>query len=301
MRIGFSLPQFGAMARQAEQVPRFARQAEALGADSLWIGDRLLAPVRPTVGYAGTDAIPPEFDSRLDPFALMTMAATVTERPLIGSNVLNAPWYPPALLERSLTTIDLLSKGRLLVGLGVGWSPEEFQAVGVPMDQRGVRLDECLDAMESLWTADPADPAEYQGRYWTVPATRAALRPARRPRPPVYLGGWAPAALRRVARRADGWLPATVPGAGAFDAAAVNGPLARIRGLAEEYGRDPGAIDTVLRINPTATASLDDIVTTIAQAGKETDVDHVFVDLMYLAGDVDHALELAEKVLSAAR
>ncbi|MFH9119694.1 TIGR03619 family F420-dependent LLM class oxidoreductase [Streptomyces globisporus] len=298
MRIGFTLPQFGAMARQAEQVPEFARQAELLGADSLWVGDRLLAPVRPTVGYAGTDTIPPEFNSRLDPFALMTIAATVTERPLIGSNVLNAPWYPPALLERSLTTIDLLSNGRLLAGLGIGWSPEEYRTVGIPMDQRGARLDECLEALDSLWTANPA---EYQGRYWTVPATRAALRPARQPRPPVFLGGWAPAALNRVARRADGWLPVTVPGAGAFDASAVNGPLARIRDLAEEYGRDPGTIDTVLRVNPTATASLDDIVTTIARTGKETDIGHVFVDLMYIAGDVDHALELAEKVLSAAR
>lgn len=298
MRIGFTLPQFGSMARQADQVAGFARQAEGLGADSLWVGDRLLAPVRPIVGYAGTDTIPEGFNRRLDPFALMTIAATVTERPLIGSNVLNATWYPPALLERSLTTIDLVSGGRLLAGFGVGWSPEEYQAVGLPMEKRGARLDESLDALEALWTTDPAF---YQGSYWTVPATHADLRPARKPRPPIYLGGAAPAALRRIARRADGWLPVAVPGAVVFDPASVNEPLARIRALAEGYGRDPGAVDVVLRINPTATASLDDIVATVVRAGDETDVDHVFVELMYIAEEVDQALELAGRILDAAR
>ncbi|MEU1297047.1 TIGR03619 family F420-dependent LLM class oxidoreductase [Streptomyces sp. NPDC005840] len=298
MLIGFSLPQFGAMAHQAELVPEFARRAEDLGADSLWVGDRLLAPVRPIVGYAGADTIPEGFNSRLDPFALLTVAATATRRALIGTNVLNAPWYPPALLERSLTTIDRLSGGRLLAGFGIGWSPEEYEAVGVPMASRGARLDESLDALESLWTADPA---EFHGRHWSVPATRAALRPARTPRPPVYLGGYAPAALDRIARRADGWLPVTVPGAAPFDPASVNGPLARIRDLAADHGRDPAAVDVVLRLNPQESATVDDVVATIARAGKETDVDHVFVELMYVAGDVEGALDFAARVLDRAR
>jgi probable F420-dependent oxidoreductase len=299
MRIGFTLPQFGALAHQPEQVAPFARQAEALGADSLWVADRLLAAVEPTVGYAGTDSIPPAFNARLDPFALLTVAATVTERVQVGSNVLNATWYPPALLARSLTTIDQLSGGRLIPGFGTGWSPEEYQAANIPMEDRGARLDESLDALEALWTTNPA---EYHGRFWTVPATHNDVRPVQRPRPPIYLAGFAPAALRRVARRADGWLPVTAPGAGEFDpAAAITGPLARIGGLAQEYGRDPAAIGAILRVYPVGTASLDDIVTTIVRTGRETDVDHVLVDLMNIAKDTDHALDLASRILESAR
>jgi alkanesulfonate monooxygenase SsuD/methylene tetrahydromethanopterin reductase-like flavin-dependent oxidoreductase (luciferase family) len=186
MRIGFTLPQMGALAHYPQQVTRFARQVEELGADSLWVGDRLLAPVHPTVGYGGGDnPIPRAFHSLLDPFVLLSIAAVSTERVQIGTNVLNAPWYPPAVLARSLTSIDLVSGGRLVPGLGVGWSPEEYVAVGVPMAQRGARLDECLDALEAYWSDNPA---EYHGTHWTIPATYADLKPVQHPRPPIYLG-----------------------------------------------------------------------------------------------------------------
>src|SRR4029077_5688473 len=133
-----------------------------------------LAAVNPTIGYNGADTFPPEFNAILDPFALLAVAATATERVQIGTNVLNAPWYPPVMLARSLTTIDQLSGGRLIPGFGAGWSPEEFQAVGIPVAERAARLDESLDALDALWTTDPA---EYHGRYWHVPATRAELKP----------------------------------------------------------------------------------------------------------------------------
>ncbi|MER6141657.1 TIGR03619 family F420-dependent LLM class oxidoreductase [Streptomyces sparsogenes] len=297
MRIGFALPQFGALAHHPEDVVRFARQAEELGAASLWVGDRLLAPVRPTVGYAGTDTIPPEFRVALDPFALLATAAAVTERVQLGSNVINAPWYPPAVLARSLTTIDALSAGRLLVGLGTGWSPEEYQAVNVPMTERGRRLDETLDILTAWWTTDPV---EHRGEHWTVPASHIDLKPAARPHPPVYLGGFVPTALNRVARRADGWLPIAVP-PGPFDPeAAVVRPMRRIRETAEREGRDPAALDVILRVNPTSAATAEDIVTVLARAEAEAGVRHAFVDLTYAAKDVDQALEEAGRVLDRA-
>ncbi|MFD8379631.1 TIGR03619 family F420-dependent LLM class oxidoreductase [Streptomyces sp. NPDC059679] len=297
MRIGFSLPQFGALAHRPEEVARFARQAEELGAASLWVGDRLLDPVDPTVGYAGADTIPPEFRTALDPFATLATAAAVTERVQLGSNVINAPWYPPAVLARSLTTIDAMSRGRLLVGLGTGWSPEEYEAVNIPMAERGRRLDEILDALTAWWTTNPV---EYRGEHWTVPASYIDLKPATRPHPPVYLGGWAPTALRRVARRADGWLPIVVPPA-PFDAqAAVIGPMTTIREAAEREGRDPAALDAILRVNPSSEATVRDITTVLARAEAEAGVDHAFVDLIYLAKDVDQALDLAQRILEGA-
>lgn len=298
MKIGFTLPQTGAAAAQASQVARYASEVEKLGADSLWVVDRLLSPVDPTVGYNGSDRLPPEFQQILDPFVLLSVAASATERVLIGSNVLNAPWYPPALLARLLTSLDVLSGGRLVPGFGTGWMPEEFEAVGVPMNERGARLDETLDALEQLWTADPA---EYDGKYWQVPATHSALKPVRRP--PVYLAGFAPAAMRRVARRADGWLPAVViPQMTDLDAA-VNQPLGVLREMAAEAGRDPATLDMILRIYPTERSEsvVDEVVDTIKRVEDQTEVRHVLVDLMYQADDVDGLLRRVAGVLSAAR
>ncbi|TQN28619.1 putative F420-dependent oxidoreductase [Haloactinospora alba] len=298
MRIGFTLPQMGALAHETHDVARFAREAERIGADSLWVGDRLLGPVNPSVGYFGSDSIPEEFHAVLDPFALMAVAATVTERVSVGANVLNAPWYAPAVLARSLTTIDRLSGGRLLPGFGTGWSPEEYQAAGVPMKERGARLDECLDALEVLWSENPA---QYEGKHWRVPATHSDLKPVQRPRPPVYLGAFAPAAMQRVARRADGWLPVVAPGTGPFDPTAITAPMADIRTRASEAGRDPAELGMVLRVYPTATASVDEIAEALVRAEREAGVDHAFVEMMNVATEVDGALELAERVLDTAR
>jgi probable F420-dependent oxidoreductase len=300
VRIGFTLPQMGALAHHPREVARFARQAEQLGADSLWVGDRLLAPVSPTVGYGADGTIPRSFHALLDPFVLLSIAAVSTERVQIGANVLNAPWYPPAVLARSLTSIDLVSGGRLVPGLGVGWSPEEYLAAGIPMAQRGARLDECLDALEAYWSDNPV---EYQGRHWTIPATYVDLKPVQHPRPPIYLGGYSPAAMRRAARRADGWLPVVRPDSGTweFSPTAVNGPVDHLRNLAADQGRDPSELDLILRVYPTAEGTVDRVVDAIAQSERHTPVRHAFVDLMEIAKDVDHALEIISQVLERSR
>jgi probable F420-dependent oxidoreductase len=298
MKIGFSLPQFGGHARHANEIASYARTAEELGADSLWTFDRLLAPVHPEVGYGGGDTpFPEEYHAILDPFVVLGVAASATERALIGSNIIVAPMYPPALLARSLLTIDQVSGGRLVAGLGLGWSPDEFAAAGIPLTERGRRFDEGLDALERLWTANPA---EYRGRYWQVPATYSALKPVKRP--PIYLGGgFAPAAMRRIALRADGWIPVVVlPGEVDLDAA-VNQPLARIRSLAAEVGRDKGELDVILRIVPVMRTEPAEIIGFIERVEKETTVRHVMVDLLSQTGDVASALEDIRTILSGVR
>jgi probable F420-dependent oxidoreductase len=288
----------GPLAHHPLEAGRFAEQAEDLGADSLWVGDRLLAPVNPTVGYGAGDTIPVAFHAVLDPFVLLSIAAARTERVQIGTNVLNAPWYPPALLARSLTSLDLVSGGRLIPGFGVGWSPEEYRAVGVPMKQRGARLDECLDALEAIWSSNPA---AYEGTYWSVPATYADLKPVQSPRPPIYLGGYSKTAMRRAALRADGWLPVHRPGAQDFDASAINIPMAEVKRIAAEEGRDPSQLGMILRVYPTADGSVEDVAESIVRAEQETEVDHCFVDLMNTAKDVDQALDVVNRVLELVR
>ena len=297
MRLGFALPQFGRLGARPGAVTEFAREAEALGADSLWVGDRLMAAVRPAIGYAGTDTMPVQFRSPMDPFAVLAAAAAVTERVLLGTSVLNAPFYPPATLARSLASIDVLSGGRLVPGFGLGWSPEEFEAVGVPMKQRGARLDECLDVLDSLWSQDIA---EHHGEHWDIAAIHSGLKPVQRPRLPVYLGGYAPAALRRLARRADGWLPAAVV-PGKFPADRIKQALAGIRAEAERLGRDPGEIDVILRINGTASATTAQLADAVVEASEQAGIDHSFVDLMYMTEDTGQALDFAAQVIDRAR
>ena len=303
MRLGFSLPQFGSMDRQFDQVARFAREAEGLGAGSLWVGDRVLAAVSPAVGYGGVgDSIPAQMRAALDPFVALSVAAAVTERALLGTSTLIAPWYPPLLLARSLSGIDVVSRGRLVAGLGTGWSPDEYEGVGVPWKERGARLDECLDVLESVWTTDPVD--RHEGPHHTYPAAHINPKPVQRPRPPLYLSAFSPASQRRAARRADGIMPvATVAPDGGYDpAAVVSAPLKQVRRLAEAADRDPADVRAVLRINPAAGSTPQDVADAVLRTRDETDVEDAFVDLLYLVDQsVDRSLELAGRILELTR
>ncbi|MDQ4118940.1 MAG: TIGR03619 family F420-dependent LLM class oxidoreductase [Actinomycetota bacterium] len=297
MRIGFGLPQFGPAAEAAEQTMRFAAGLEERGAASLWAGDRLLAAVDPRVGYGGGPGsggrgIPRRMRAAHDPLALLTAAAAVTSRVQLGTSTLNAPWYPAALLARQATTVDRISGGRLLLGLGTGWSPEEYDAVGVPMSERGDRLDECLDVFRTWWHDDPV---RLDGKFATIAPSHVQVKPHGIP---VYLAGVAPRAQRRIAERADGFLPVIVPGVTEpHDAVTV--PWERLRVLAREAGRDPGALGAALRVNPRTGQTVEDVVATLRRVRAETGIEHAFVDLMYLADDPDTLLQLATRILDA--
>lgn len=288
--LGFALPQFGQAAH--DDIARFAVTAEQLGAASLWVGDRLIAAVDPEVGYAGSDVVPVEFRTCLDPFVALSVAAAVTTTPRLGTSVLVGPWYPPALLARQLTSIDVVSGGRLGVGLGIGWSPEEYRAAGAPFEGRGAQLDELLDALDTWWTANPV---LFNGARWSVPAAWVDLKPRQRPHPPVYLGAGTYTALQRIGRRADGWMPVVaVPGRIRADRLAVQRQT--IDDAAIAAGRDPAAISTVVRVNVAAPAQIADVAAAIRllAEGGYTDV---FVDLMYVAGGVDDYVDWATKLL----
>lgn len=286
------MPQFGESARA--DLARYAATAESLGADSLWVGDRLLTPVHPSVGYAGQDTIPEQFRAGLDPFIALAVAATATTRVRLGSSVFVAPWYPPVQLGRQLTAIDVVSGGRLVPGFGIGWSPEEFSAAGAPFRGRGAQLDELLDVLEGLWTTNPV---QHDGKRWSIPPSWVDLKPAQRPRPPIYLAAFTPASLRRIGQRADGWLPAVqVPGGVAPEMLAL---LRRtIDDAAREAGRDPSAIHTCVRINVAAGTAIEAVaeaVRTLADAGYPD----AFVDLMYVATDTDDHLRWVEELMAA--
>jgi probable F420-dependent oxidoreductase len=241
VEIGVQLAQIGKLA-DASAVRRAATAAEQVGFSSVWVLDRLLAPDRPRSPYPGTEdgALPDGMATSLDPLGVLAYVAAVTERVRLGTSVLVAPWYPPVPLARLLTTVDQLSHGRLVVGMGVGWSIDEYDAAGVPMTERGERLDEALDVLDAVWSDDVA---EYTGRRVRLARTDVQPKPVQRPRPPLLLAAYTPAGLRRVAARADGWNPTGLP------VTALAPMWAQIRDVAAERGRDPESLRLVVRAN----------------------------------------------------
>jgi probable F420-dependent oxidoreductase len=274
------------------ELARFASTAEQLGADSLWVGDRLLAAVNPTVGYVGKDTIPEQFRTSLDPFVALTVAATATTTARLGSSVLVAPWYPPVQLARQLTSIDVISGGRLLPAFGIGWSPEEYQAAGAPFRRRGAQLDELLDTLDTLWTANPV---RHEGDRWTIPDSWVNLKPAQRPRPPIYLGAFTPAGLARIGKRADGWMAGVnVPDNVSLDM--LTWQRQAIDDAARAAGRDPSAIHTYVRVNVANGTPMDAVADAVALLAANGYPD-AFVDLQYVATDTDAHLQWVERLL----
>jgi len=246
MKLGLGLPHLGPLA-STTAIRNVAAAAEAAGLDSLWAMDRLLSPISPrTLAYPGRSdgVLPMAQQTVIDPLVALTIAATVTERVTVGTDVLVAPWYAPVLLARSLAALDQASTGRLVVGLGVGWSLDEFEAVGVPMLGRGQRIEEVLDVLDAVWSAETIDLATSHERI--APSVMGA-KPVQRPRPPLLFGGRSRMALERIARRADGWLPFGIP----LDA--IEQSWALVLELAERAGRDPSRLQLVVRADPRVT------------------------------------------------
>ena len=220
--LGFGLPVSGRWATP-DTIRRIARRAEELGYASLWTFQRVLSPVTAELG--------PSHRSVLDPVVPLAHVAGHTDRIRLGTATICAPFTAPALLAKTLTSLDVLSGGRLTAGLGMGWLPQEYAAAGVPYERRGERMDEYLRCLEALWTQDPV---EFAGDFYTVPRSHVGPPPVQRPHPPVLLGGAAAPALRRAGRLAQGWICSSRQ-----DLTDLGASIETVRDGAREAGRDP--------------------------------------------------------------
>lgn len=247
MRLGFSLPQLGSFAGP-DSITRVAQRAEQLGYDSLWVLDRLLWPLAPQAPYpAVADGSLPELYQRvLDPLDTLTFAAARTQRIAVGTSILNLPWYNPTLLARRIATLDVLSGGRLKLGFGIGWSPDEYEAAGAQFKSRGKTADEYVSALKAIWGKDPV---EFNGTAFRIPKSKIGLKPVQKPHPPIYMAAYTPGAMKRTAREANGWFPVGIP------LAAVGQMFGQLQGMAREAGRDPAALELIVRANCEFSAS----------------------------------------------
>jgi probable F420-dependent oxidoreductase len=212
--IGLSIPGT-APDRTSTTTVDFARRAEEAGVHSVWATDRIV-------------------DSTPDVFVTLGAIAATTSRVLIGTSVVLGVLRPPILVAKATTTLDVLSGGRLILGLGVGSRPEDFAATEVPIQQRGARMDELVDICKLAWSGAPV---KYRGRHHVIDIGPMRELPVQQPHPPVWFGGGAEAVLRRTARVGQGYIASTSSGPAGFRAA-----WATIRRHCAELGRDPSEI-----------------------------------------------------------
>jgi probable F420-dependent oxidoreductase len=273
MKLGFALPQSGSLAGP-EAIARVALRAEELGYDSLWVFDRFLYPVQPQNPYAGSPdgKMPEHMRIMLDPLAALTFAAAFTSRIALGTSVLVMGYRNPVMLAQSLTTLDVLSGGRLKVGLGQGWSKDEHDAVGVSMQSRAARADEFLQVLKAVWTTDPV---EFHGKFFHIRRSHILPKPVQKPHPPILLAAFTPRALQRVATLADGWNPTGIPAQGMAQM------MQGIREMARQAGRDPAKLQMVVRGN--FSGSPEQMKADI-QATRDAGADELFLDPFFAPG-----------------
>ena len=208
-----------------------ARRAEALGFESVWVPEHLVFPPQFASKYPySADGVPPVTTDMplLDPLMILAHLAAVTSTIRLGTNVYVLPLRHPIVTARLAVTLDVLSRGRLSLGIGVGWLAEEFRAVGIDFDTRGGRTREAVRVMKTLFTE--SEPS-FRGRHFSFDPVKFEPKPVQKPHPPFIFGGETDAALRRAAALGDGWY-----GVG-HDPASAGGQVKKLRSLLEDAGR----------------------------------------------------------------
>ena len=240
MRFGFYLPTRGRTA-EPHAIETMVAHGEALGFSSVVVADHLVFPVtiHSRYPYTVSGAFPGQGDA-LDQLSLMAFVAGKSRRLRLISSVMILPHRNPVVTAKMLATIDVLSGGRVTVGVGVGWLREEFQALGAPdFDRRGAVSDEYLRIFKTLWTQDPAS---FRGEFYSFEALRCLPHPTQKPHPPIWVGGHSKVALRRVARLGDGWHPVGATPAVPLRPPEMRASLDELRRLADAERRDFAAL-----------------------------------------------------------
>ncbi len=286
MKIGVRIPGAGPQAsgRNLEQI---ARWADALGFHSVWVSDHIVMPERvdSSYPYAPDHRWPFAADhSWLDPMVTLAMVGAAAPHVQLGTSVLVLPLRHPILFAKQVSTLDYLTGGRVLLGIGAGWMEEEFRLLSVPFEARGGRAIEMVNLMRALWTGERV---EFHGRLWQIAEARMAPTPIRRTVPIVW-GGHSERTLRRVAQVGDGWHPLRL------SISEVKQGLARLRELSLRHHRDPDSLLVVVR---TGDALPGDAI----QVYEAMGIKHLVMDPPLTGPQLEDCLRAMERVAAAAR
>ena len=302
LKIGFSLPHMGSLA-SAENIAKAARFGESEGFDSIWVIDRILWPAEPQTPYPPSpDGSWPEiYQTVIDPIETLTYVAGITEKIKLGTGIVDMLYQNPLLLANRFAALDNLSKGRLLLGLGLGHSKDEYDAAGVPFEKRGERADEFLSVLKKIWYDDIV---EHKGKYYTIPKSVIGPKPYQK-KIPTYLAGFSPKALDRViSSDANGWIGIPQLGLDAFKEGQE-----QLRKAAKEHGRDPNSVEFPVLVFPEVSEKdlenrqpMNGSIQQIAEDLKDFEnlgINHVNLvfDFGSHAADLDKRLSYAKEIL----
>jgi probable F420-dependent oxidoreductase len=237
MKFGVFLPVSG-RAAVPEVLTDAARQAETLGFEAVWAAERMVNPWEMTTRYPYNETdqwfVPPE-SPFLETLTALTFLAGVTTTISLGASVIVLPYRHPLFTARVATSIDTLSKGRLILGVGIGWMPEEFDALGISFKDRAGMSEEQLQILNLLWAQDRPS---FKGRYYSFDPVAVNPRPVQQPRFPIWIGGESVPAQRRAARYGDAWFSYFVK----TTAAELAAHFKELQQMAAEAGRAPDAV-----------------------------------------------------------
>jgi len=240
MRYGFYVPTRGRTATP-EALETLIQRGESLGFASAMIADHIVFPtvVKSRYPYTVSGAFPGEGDA-LEQLTLMAFVAARSRSLRLVSSVMIVPYRNPVATAKAIATVDVLSRGRVTVGVGVGWLREEFEALDAPdFDRRGAVTDEYLKIWKALWTESPAS---FDGEFYRFKDLQCLPHPVQKPHPPIWVGGHSGPALRRAARFGDGWHPVGAISAVPLRPAELRASLDQLFRLAEAAGRDPSRL-----------------------------------------------------------
>lgn len=251
------------------RIEELARAAEERGFESLWLPEHTHIPKSRRTPWPGGGPLPEEYRHTLDPFVALAMAAAATDRLKLGTGVCLVTERDPIVLAKEVASLDLLSGGRLVFGIGAGWNVEELANHGTDFGRRWRVLRERVLAMKAIWTSDEP---EFHGEFVDFDPIRLSPKPVQKPHPPLLLGGGTPRSRDRVVEYCDGWLPLAGRGLDILEG------VRDLRQRAERAGRDPATLTVTAYAAPPDAATLDDYrragvdraVFTLPSAGRDT-------------------------------
>jgi probable F420-dependent oxidoreductase len=310
MKVGMFLPQVGEYATK-ENILYIAKEAEKEGINSLWVLDRLLWPLKPKTPYVATPdgALPVEYQNVLDPLTTLTYISGVTERILLGTSIIDMFFQNPVQLGKRFATLDVLSDGRTIAGLGIGWSKDEYEVSGVPYKDKGTRADEFLQALTKIWSDEIV---EFKGQFYNIPASKIGPKPLQEPHPPILLGGFSPKTFSRIVNYANGWIG--IAGFGPLEKLEqmING----LRESARKLDKDPsnigiyiGSYPNILESPVSSNETRSPMTGTIEQIGSDIEqikamgTNHIFFGHMFssIGRDMRKMVEVTKQLARFAK
>jgi probable F420-dependent oxidoreductase len=235
MNIGLSMP----LPAYKVNAAFMGSKAEELGFESIWYAEHPVMPVNTTSRFPGSEdgEVPWTYSHFADPFIALAQASGATSKIKLATGITLIPERNPLVLAKAISTLDLFSGGRVLLGIGAGWHREETEMMGGDFDHRWTQTKESILAMKELWTKDEA---EFHGKYYDFPPVRMYPKPLQQPHPPVILGGMARNVFKRIIEWGDGWMPnRTTP-------TLIEESRKTLTDLAKDAGRDPDSISITI-------------------------------------------------------